>query len=113
MVFPTGIAGVDVRLFRASVDMFQLTEGQVDGIAQVNVATAVCVAFFGVCAGTWATCYTTLEATSALAPVVATKLLAMEFSSGCLGVFFFLLSLIGILGAIRSYRKIKRPAKKQ
>ena len=111
MVFSTTLPGLDFRLFRASVDMFQLTEGQVDGIASVNLLTGLSLTFFGAAGGAWITCYSTLLTSPPAASVA--RLEAIEISSGCLAIFFLACSVVGACSAWQQYRRIKRPASKR
>ena len=103
----TGVA-LTVQLAPKTIRMYYLTEDQFENIATLNLTTAVCLAFFGICIGGFISLYSTVRATDLMDASTHATFIALTVLTGVLGIFFGALFAIGFVRSLLNLRQAKR-----
>jgi len=107
----TSGGSVTVTINPTNIEMYCLTEDQLETVASVNVVTAVSLAFLGICFGAWLTVYVTLASVNGLQDLTKATFVALQWGSGCLTIFFLVVFVVGLIKSVLGLRKIKRTGK--
>jgi hypothetical protein len=103
----SGVA-LTVQLAPKTIRMYYLTEDQLERVASLNLITAVCLAFFGVCFGGFVSFYTTLRTADIRDPSTHATFVSIAVVTAILAAFFLVVFLCGLIKSLLDLRRAKR-----